>query len=205
MSWLLWLATLFVCSSCAAEATLSRTPVVPQQSTPTPTGDRSEWARVGTRTDGQNAGTGVAVFSTALDTARVTRLVQQFFDAIIEEDIARLQTFLTTDAVSIEPRGRHRALRTTWAMRFEQFEYRKVTAAWALWQADLSIADDIASPIPPEMHALPIRPDECVVHVTLEPIEVDGRRLFGDSIWFSLRPEGEGFLISCSYEDFAID
>lgn len=149
----------------------------------------------------------VLVLTTPLDPALPRETVRRFFEAVVHEDDARLHAVLAEDA-SFQPgsQGARQSARSVWQARFARLPYHGLFGYTVV--RDASFETYAASDAPRVLghQNVPGTPGagDVLVRARVLRTHLAKSRLFGDDIWFFLKPRGQRYEIRAVIEEFTL-
>ena len=152
---------------------------------------------------------GFGVLRAPLGADRVHALLQAAFQAFAEESPDALVELATADAQQLPatlggPAGA-RPLGPYWSQRFRRLDYTVLGRAGGLPDASVLLLRSLESfpgARPPGLRQEALGTGDVVLRVVLPEARVGAPRLFGPTLWFWLRPDGEAYRIFRLFEDF---
>ena len=150
---------------------------------------------------------GLVVLSTPPDVGQGREVVQRFFRAALEEAPDQLQALMSQDAYASSSAGgsRQRAM-AFWRNRLRRLDYGALSGQLVYRDSEIETyrAEDIPELRLARRPPLSARGSELVVRVPIAAPRLGRVRLFGDEIWFLLRPQLDGYTIVEMIEDFRL-
>lgn len=147
------------------------------------------------------------VLTPPVDLSAAYQVIQQFFEAVLREDIARLEELLEADAsLELDPQGGKRRASALWRSRLSQIEYDRVPSQELYRESQIESyrKADVERLAARTRAELSLESDDVVLRVPLLVTKLDKVRIFGDEILFVLRPSGRSFKIAEMVEPFQL-
>lgn len=153
---------------------------------------------------------GVVALRSPLGTDAAKRTVQSFFVAVAAEDVAALSRVTSPTALVSATRNgvveRMKNLGFSWRQRFAKLDYSLLDPATLYRETDTeTFATEGGRAIPPELRAAaagePMEPEDVVLRVHMLTQGASSERLFGDTMTFWLRRDGQRYVIQRIAED----
>lgn len=149
----------------------------------------------------------VAVLREPDDVARAADVIAEYFDAVLEESLPRLEVLFDENARLVTgSRGQRHSVVASWQTRLKRLDYATLKGQLIYRASDLEVyrAREIDALRPSRLLPLRGRPGEVVVRVPIAATSRGAVQFFGDEVVFLLRPTREGYKIAEVYEDFRV-
>lgn len=150
---------------------------------------------------------GVVVLNAPHNCAVARDTVRRFFQAVMTEDLIRLETLLDPGAqVSSDSRGTRWQAFTFWRLRFSRLDYAELAGRIVFQDSAVETysAEDLAAIEPFRKISVDLEPSQVLVRTPIETTTVDGQRLFGDEMAFVLAPDKKAYTIVHIVEPFSL-
>jgi hypothetical protein len=148
----------------------------------------------------------VAVLRAPADVALARELVSRFFRAVVEESPEDLDDLLTEGATTTLGQGRQPAL-DSWRARLVRLDYRSLEHSLIYRESEVETYREVAGVAPhPRGAPLPVTVtgDDLLLRVPILTPRAGRKRLFGDEVWFLLKPGPNGYRIAELVENFQL-
>lgn len=149
---------------------------------------------------------GLMVLSSPRDRGAARQVVARFFRAVLEESPDELAELLDERCtIRTDSAGNRAICRSLWPARFERLDYSALAGRAVFRARDVEIFEDPQT-LAQAGRALPVQAshDDVVVRVPILASRSSKERLFGDEIWFVLKPGAKGYRIAEMIEEFTL-
>jgi hypothetical protein len=149
----------------------------------------------------------LVVLQTPADIGQAAQAVKRFFRVVLEEAPTELDSLLTPAAwVRSASSGSVERARSHWRARIARLDYGVLQGQLVYRESEFETyrAADLQQLSHRRRPALAATGDEVVIRVPISATRAGRVRLFGDEIWFRLRPHPDGYQIVEMAEDFRL-
>ena len=148
---------------------------------------------------------GLVVLSTPADVGQAHEVIERFFGAALQEAPDELQALLSQDAmISSAAAGSRQHARPFWRNRLARLDYGALSGQVVYRRGEVETyrAQDVSQLRATRRPAISVSGSDVLVRVPITLPRLGQLRLFGNEIWFLLRPERDGYKIVEMIEDF---
>jgi hypothetical protein len=151
------------------------------------------------------SGDEVAVLQTPTDTALGLEIVRRFFRAVVEESPGDLDSVLADDARASLNGNDLLPASSSWRARLARLDYQSLDNHVIYRPSEIETYRQVGA-APPLRHAGPlprtITGNQLLLRVPIVAPRSGPTRLFGDEMWFLLKPGPNGYRIAELIENF---
>lgn len=150
----------------------------------------------------------VAVLQAPPDPAVALEVVERFFAAVTRESLDDIGALLAENAASSggPGGGRYPAL-ALWNARLARLDYTAAADRSIYREAEIELYREVGG-VPPQRQGSPlplaVTGDDLLLRVPIVTPRAGGSQLFGDELWFLLKPAPNGYTISEVAESFRL-
>ncbi len=152
-------------------------------------------------------GVNVAVLQAPSDVALALGVIRQFFRAVVEESPQALDALISEDARATIGGSGHVPVRSFWRARLVRLDYRLLQNSVVFRESQVETYQALGG-MPPRRRAGPlpvtVEGDDVLLRVPISTPRAGTTRLFGDEMWFLLKPGPNGYRIAQLVENFQL-
>jgi hypothetical protein len=202
-------AVVLAVASCArASPTVTPTRSASEPAAPRPPGVAVDpTPRLPSPTRDASTDEGVAVLQAPTDSAAAFDVLRRFFRAVAEESTSDLDAVLADDArVTLTGGGRLPA-RNSWRARLARLDYRTLENQPVYRESQVETYRMVGNVTPRSRTGslpLDVAGEDLLLRVPIVATRAGSTRLFGDEMWFLLKPGPNGYRIAELVENFQL-
>jgi hypothetical protein len=151
---------------------------------------------------------GVVVLQPPSDLKAASDVIRAFFRAVVDENIALLESVLDEQAsLQLDAQSGRRRARDYWRLRLTQLDYQQLASKTIYKDSDVEWyrSEDMPRLARRGQPALELVEGDVVLRVPIATPKLNKERLFGDEIVFVLRPSATTFRITEMIEPFQMN
>ena len=147
----------------------------------------------------------VMVLRAPVDSSRALELVQDFFQAVVEESFTDLEATLSDKAwVTLGRNSDRHSAHNSWRARLLRLDYKALGHQVVFRLGEIETYRRVEGNHPSSPLPLTVTGDDLLLRVPIVTPRTGSVRLFGDEVWFLLKPDSNGYKIAELVENFQV-